>query len=165
MQSWTLKSHSKPDLWNFTTRRNIDAQFYLGMMMMSYQRGERHKVLWGLWEIQLEEGVAGVRRRGEGSGLVAAEQERLSPGAHAHQGFCRLQIRVLQRGRAAAGSTGDGTLAVVSPPLHTRPIFLHVFSLRGNKTSTIGWTFQLVPPQKKKSSSAPVVEHFWAKLA
>lgn len=107
-------------------------------IMMSYQRGEGHKVLWGLRKLQREERVAGVRSRGEGPGLagggfVAAEEESLSPGAHAHQGLGCLQIRVLQRGRAAAGSTGDGMLAVMSPSLHTRLILLHVFSLKGKQ--------------------------------
>lgn len=100
----------------------------------SYQGGERHEVFRGLWRFWRQEGVAGVRRRREGSGFagvrpVAAQEEALAPGAHTHQGFRRLQVRVLQ----TRGPTGGRLLAVVPSSLCVGPTMIHRLGLGETK--------------------------------
>lgn len=90
------------------------------------QGGQGDKVLGGLGGLRGEEGVAGVRCGGEGSGLAgagSAAEEGLAPGAHTDQGLCSLQVCVLQtaRGRCTTG----GPLTVVPPPLQEGSTLVH----------------------------------------
>lgn len=131
-------------------------------LIISYQRGEGHKVLRGFWELQWEERVAGVRSRGEGPGLVAAEEDSLSPRAHTHQSFSCLQIGVLQSGRTAAGSTRDRLFAVMSSSLHVRTTIFHTSCLRGTKKQNDDdvspHADTLTASPSKSSSGCPVTE-------
>lgn len=106
---------------------------------VTYQGGEGHKVLWGLWKFWRQEGVTGVRSRGEGSGLagvrpVAAKEVALAPRTHTHQRFSCLQVCVLQARR----STRERLFAVMPSSLRVGPTMTHVHSLSGtmNKHQT-----------------------------
>lgn len=116
---------------------------------VTYQGGEGHKVLWGLWKFWRQEGVTGVRSRGEGSGLagvrpVAAKEVALAPRTHTHQRFSCLQVCVLQARR----STRERLFAVMPSSLRVGPTMTHVHSLSGTMN-------------KHQTKKASVLPHHW----
>lgn len=86
--------------------------------MHSHQGGERNKVLWGLQWVRRQEGIAGVRGRGKGSGFAGVGAV-LAPRAHADQSLCSLQVCVLQT------ATWGRLLTVVPLPLQIGATIVH----------------------------------------